>query len=451
MRFTFVQDSARADVHVTWIDRFNETISGKTLWARDENGWIVEANIVLALHHCGGEALDSAAIRAIAARGRSPDRARSYDRYHGNHDAEGADQAAGDERCRYRETVVLGATGIGEVTRAGSSMDDDLFDAAIVGGGPAGLTAALWLGRYLHRAVVIDSGDPRNWETREVNGFPGLPHVRPSELRGGLRDECRELGISLVDGFVTRVLREDDERFVLEFDPIDGTKAGENRSGPGTSRTAEDNAPTPRTERIVARRLLLAFGLRDEWPQLPGLEQIYGATAHVCPDCDGYAVRDSRVVVIASGRRAAGMALDLTTWTRDLVICTNGRPPDLDEQAQHKLAALQIPIVTAPIVCVHPRGRRIHSLEFEGGDCLECDHIRLSQRPADDLGAQLGCERDEHGHVVVDAHWSTSVQHVFAAGDITPGSQLAIRAAAGGATAALAIHKSLVPGERRLT
>ena len=75
--------------------------------------------------------------------------------------------------------------------------DDKPYDVAIVGGGPAGLTAALWLGRYLHRVVVIDSGDPRNWETRGVNGFPGHPGITPAELRGRTRDECREYDVDL--------------------------------------------------------------------------------------------------------------------------------------------------------------------------------------------------------------------------------------------------------------
>ena len=109
------------------------------------------------------------------------------------------------------------------------------FEVAIIGGGPAGLTAALWLGRYLHKVVVIDSGDPRNWETRGVNGFPGHPGIKPAELRGLTRDECRGVGVALVDGFVTRVRREGDG-FVVEFDPMPVTKAREDQRGSGAPR-----------------------------------------------------------------------------------------------------------------------------------------------------------------------------------------------------------------------
>jgi thioredoxin reductase len=328
----------------------------------------------------------------------------------------------------------------------------EAYDAAIVGGGPAGLSAAIWLGRYLHRVALLDSGDPRNWETRGVNGFLGFPGVRPAELRGAGREECRRYDVALLDCFVTRIRREDEERFILEYDPLPVTKASADLPGPGAPRAVEDNERRDESRVVVARRLLLAFGLKDEWPKVAGLRQVYGSTAHVCPDCDGYDARGKRIVVIAKGRKAAGMALNLTTWTRDIEICTNGEPPDLDAELDGKLAALGIPIHTDPITRLHPRGDEVQSVELAGGRRVECDEIffALGQRPADDLGAQLGCARDDLGHIVVDERQHSSVFNVFAAGDITPGPQLAIRAAAHGAVAALSIHKSLVPEERRI-
>lgn len=333
------------------------------------------------------------------------------------------------------------------------SSTQALYDVAVIGGGPAGLSAALWLGRYLHRVILIDSGDPRNWETRGVNGFLGHPGVRPAELRAMGRDECRKYGVKLVDGFVSRVQCLEAECFRVEFDPIAVTKAVAGATGPGAPRAPEDNDPDERTRVVQARRLLLAFGLRDEWPRVPGLRQVYGSTAHVCPDCDGYDARGKKTIVIAKGRKAAGMALNLTTWTRDIVICTNGEPPELDDELCGKLDALNIPVLVEPITCIRPVEDSVQILEFANGMQLDCEEIffSLSQRPADDLGAQLGCERDEGGHIVIDARCHTSVRGVYAAGDIVPGAQLAIRAAADGAVAALAIHKSLVPAERSLS
>ena len=305
------------------------------------------------------------------------------------------------------------------------------YDVAVIGGGPAGLTGAIWLARFLHSVVVIDSGDPRNWETRGVNGFLGLPHIRPPELRSLGRQECRRYGVELIDDIVVDALKLNDEEFALQL--LEG-------------------------EPVHARRVLLAIGIRDVWPDIPGLEHTFGENAHVCPDCDGYEARGKKVVVVGSGRRAVGMALNLTTWTRDIIICTNGEPPGFDvAEYGEKLDALNIPVLCEPIVRVVCEGSSIHSLELQDGMHLDADKVFLAigQFPADDAGTklslQLGCDRDEEGHVIVDAHCHTSVYNVYAAGDIVPGAQLAIAAAAEGAIAALSIHKSLVPDSRKLT
>jgi thioredoxin reductase len=302
----------------------------------------------------------------------------------------------------------------------------ELYDVAIVGGGPAGLSAGILSARYMHSVVLVDSGDPRNWQTRGINGFLGLPSIAPPELRARGRAECREYGVQLIDATVLRADRQESGQLTLSL-------------GGG--------------QRLHARRLLLAIGLRDVWPDIPGLERVFGSNAHVCPDCDGYLARGRKVVVIGAGRRAVGMALDLTTWTRDIIICTNGRPPDLDSAEYcDKLDALEIPVITERVTQVCYRGTEIESLRLENGMQLDTDKLffTIAQYPADDLGAQLGCERDDEGHVVIDDHHHTSVENVFAAGDITPGPQLAIRAADAGAVAALSIHKSLVPDGRKL-
>jgi len=301
----------------------------------------------------------------------------------------------------------------------------DTYDVAIVGGGPAGLTAGIWLGRYLRRVVVIDAGDPRNWETRGIHGYLGLDSITPGELRGRGREECRRYGATIIDATVSTVDRVDDDMFRV---------------------TLESGAT------LTAARILLAIGVHDVWPDVPGLERCYGDTAHVCPDCDGYEARGKKTVVIASGRKAAGLALALTTWTREIMICTNGAPAEMSTQIMTKLDALNIPIIEAPIECIRSSCGEAHSLELHGGMTLDCNRIffAIGQEPSDDLGAQLGCERDEIGRVVTDLHFHTSVRNVYAAGDIIHGPQMAIAAAGIGAVAAVAIHHSLLPEGRTL-
>jgi len=303
--------------------------------------------------------------------------------------------------------------------------ETDVYDVAIVGGGPAGLTAALWLARYLHSVVLIDSGDPRNWETRGISGFLGSHGVRSPDLRARGRKDAEKYGAVLVDGIVTSVKNTNAERFTLNL-----------------------------TDHRVfeARRMLLAIGIKDVWPKIPGLSDCYGETVHVCPDCDGYETLNCKTVVIGSGKKAVGMALAISTWTNEIVICTNGEPANIQPAHLKKLKELNIPVLESKVTRISSNDGQIKGMEIEDGMLLDCDRLyfAIGQYPADDLGAQLKCERDDTGLIKVDERNRTSVLNVFAAGDIVPGPQLAISAASEGAIASIAIHDSLVPDSRKL-
>jgi thioredoxin reductase len=203
---------------------------------------------------------------------------------------------------------------------------------------------------------------------------------------------------------------------------------------------------------VKARRVLLAFGIKDVWPDVPGLEPCYGETVHHCPDCDGYEARGKRIAVIASGRSAVGMALSLATWSDAITICTNGAAPKISQEHGAKLDALGIPVRTERITRLRNDEGTVRALVLDGGSEVACERIFFSigHRPADDLAVQLGCARDDEGLIEVDHAFHTSQQSVFAAGDIVPGPHLGIAAAAHGAIAAAAIRKSLIPDGRRL-
>ncbi len=299
------------------------------------------------------------------------------------------------------------------------------YDVAIVGAGPAGLSAALFLSRYLHSVVVVDSGEPRNWETRGINGFLGSQGIKSPALRACGRGDAEKFGAIFVDDTVATVSNVNGERFDLVLE---------------SGRT------------LLARRLLLAFGIKDIWPQIAGLGDCFGETAHVCPDCDGYEARDKKTVVVGSGRKAVGMALALATWTSTIVICTNGEPAGIDQALIDKLEALNFPVIEAKIDKISSQERVMKCINLEGGMSLDCEKLffAIGQYPSDDLGAQLKCERDEFGHIEIDDRYHTSVLNVFAAGDVVPGPQLAIAAASDGAIAALAIHASLIPEAHKL-
>lgn len=306
-----------------------------------------------------------------------------------------------------------------------TSSDSYTYDVAVIGGGPAGLSAALWLARYLHSVVLVDSGDPRNWETRGINGFLGAHSIRSPELRKRGRADAEKYGAKLIDDKVETAKKIEADCYRLKLS---------------------------KGHTIDARRLLLAIGVKDAWPDIPGLADCYGETAHVCPDCDGYETRDENTVVIGSGKKAVGMALALTTWTDKIVICTNGEKAGMDAELLQKLKKLNIPVLEHSVTCIKSKDGEINCIELADGMSLDCERLyfAIGQYPSDDIGKELGCTRDDVGRIVIDERNHTTVKNVFAAGDIAPGPQMAIAAAASGAIAALAIHHSLVPEERRL-
>ncbi len=305
------------------------------------------------------------------------------------------------------------------------SNNHQVHDVAIIGGGPAGLSAALWLARYLHKVVLIDSGDPRNWETRGINGLLGAQGIRSPDLRARGRKDAEEFGAVIIADKVETAKEIEDDCYRLKL------SNGKN---------------------IEARRLLLAIGIKDVWPDIPGLADCYGETAHVCPDCDGYETRDKNTVVIGSGKKAVGMALALTAWTRKIVIVTNGEPAGIEKDHLEKLKKLNIPTLEQAVTCVKSNNGEITCLELANGMSLDCERLyfAIGQYPSDDLGSELGCKRDNIGRIIIDDRNHTSVKNVYAAGDVTHDIQLAIVAAASGAVAALSIHHSLIPEDRRL-
>src|SRR5690606_10799273 len=216
------------------------------------------------------------------------------------------------------------------------------YDVAIVGGGPAGLAAAFWLARYRRRVCVLDAGGARNERTWAVHGSPGLPDLPPAELRRRLREQAEAAGAEVVAARVTR---------------IEGRK--------GAFDVHASAAPALR-----ARRVLLAYGVRDLLPAVPGLEEALGTAIYHCPDCDGPSMMGCRVAVIGWTRRAAKLALFLRTWAGRLELLAHGHPPELDRTTLDILARYHVALRPERIVRLVPAGGRTVSLHLENGDVL---------------------------------------------------------------------------------
>jgi thioredoxin reductase len=303
-------------------------------------------------------------------------------------------------------------------------MTADVQDAVIVGGGPAGLSAAFWLGRYRRRVLVMDVGAPRNEPAWAVHGYPGVPDPSPSELRRRLFQQALGAGAELRQGEVVDVSGSKGE-FLLRLD-----------SG----------------EPLHARRVVLAYGLRDYLPDIEGVAELYGTSVFHCADCDGPAVADSCIGVLGADRYGANLALYLRHWSDRVTLLTNGCPVELDARAHTALRESGIGIREEVIARVTGHGGNLTQAEFDGGDALRLDAMffHLGSEPRCELALQLDCELDDDGYVVVDRGQETSRAGVHAAGDLTGPPHLASIAAAEGVRAALAIHRSLLPDSRHL-
>ncbi len=212
---------------------------------------------------------------------------------------------------------------------------------------------------------------------------------------------------------------------------------------------------TNKDEVLRARRIVLAYGLRDTLPDIPNIEQYYGTSVHHCPDCDGYESRDKRIGVIAWGKGAVGLALKLLQWSDDIVLFTHGHDREWDDELNSKLLAEQITVKTEKIASLEGNEGCVEAAVLSTGERVPVRALFFSihiERTCD-LAESLGCEcATEPGEpdIVVDEHRHTTIEGVWAVGDLVAGSKLAITAAADGAIAAISINKSLLPPSRRV-
>ena len=301
---------------------------------------------------------------------------------------------------------------------------DVTYDCIIIGGGPAGLTCAIFLGRYRRRTLLIHNSRPRNYAARAIHGFLGQHDIPPGELLKRGMNEARLAGVEICECTAQKVERVGD---IFEITTTIGT--------------------------MHARRIALAYGVRDLLPDdIPELERFYGASVFHCPDCDGYEVRGKRIGVIGWGKRAVGLSLKMLQWSDDVTIFVHGHDRGFTKTDTSKLLAEQINVKDEKIIQLTGDGDRLHSAVLQTGERVDLDAIffTIGTVPSCDLGAQLGCKPVEDTPCLeVTDFKETSVPGVFAIGDIVPGSQLAITSAADGAIAAIAINKSLLPPSRR--
>jgi thioredoxin reductase len=277
------------------------------------------------------------------------------------------------------------------------------FDSLVVGAGPAGLSAALLLGRARRSALVLDSGKPRNHAAHAMHGVLGHDGLAPAALRAkgveevgryGIEVRAAEIGAaSVIDGGVE----------------VDG---------------------------ITARTLILATGMLDATPDVEGFGAIYGTSAHTCPYCDGWEHADQRLAVLCGGAAAEHMGPLLRQWSSDVIVFS----PDVEGD-------IGVPVVREPLARFVSAGGQLTAVELAGGERIERDALffHVAMQPRSKLAIALGCALTDAGFVAAAAEdRQTSVDRVYAAGNCADPMLNVPLAIADGVRAAVAVNVRVI-------
>jgi len=306
-----------------------------------------------------------------------------------------------------------------------------MYDCAIVGGGIAGLQAAIQLGRYRHSVVVIDAGEGRSSLCRMYHNLLGFPNgISGSELLAAGRQQAERLGVEFRRGIASDAAREDGI-FTLEV------AASDLEHGDG----GQDYY------RIQAKRLLLATGVKDRLPDWPALRPCLGISVFVCPDCDGYEAADRHTLVLGAGQAGANMAMELTHWTSKLTYI-NHELADIGEDSRRQLGDMGIAVIDQPVEELLTEGERLYGVLLADGRTIEADRGFAAfggNEVRSSLASQLGVKLASNRHIEVDGRTRmTSVRHIWAAGDVAVHSEQVAIAMGDGIQAAIWMHKSLI-------
>jgi thioredoxin reductase len=298
-------------------------------------------------------------------------------------------------------------------------MENPPYDVVVVGGGAAGLSAALVLGRARRRVAVVDGGAPRNAPAAHMHGFLSRDGMPPAELLAVGRDEAATYGVVFISGHVASIES-------------------------GFSLTLGDGGI------LETRRLLIATGATDDVPPIPGLSQRWGKDFLHCPYCHGWEVRDQPLGVLGTNAGSVEHAQLIRQWSNDLIFFTHTH--DLTAAEREQLEAQDIRIVDSEVRGVVVEDDRLRGVVLGDGRTVERTalFVRPEIRPRlDGLLEHLGCATDELGFVRVDIAGRTSIPGVWAAGNVANPRAQVITAAGEGSAAAISINADLVEEDAR--
>ncbi len=298
---------------------------------------------------------------------------------------------------------------------------DGNYDVIVVGGGPAGLSAALVLGRSCRSVLVCDAGEPRNERSRGLHGYLTRDGILPADFLSIGREQLAPYGVDFIPEGVSHVARDAD----------------------GFTVTLASGA------RHSSRKLLLATGVRDHVPDIPGFAEMFGRSIHHCPYCDGWEWRGKAMAAYGKRSAAFGLALSLKTWSHDVMLLTGG-PGLLSAAQRQELQRFDISVRERRIARLEGTDHMLERVVFDNGESIARDAIFLNTGAQQQctIAAGLGCVLTHKGVVKTGNRQETNIPGLYVAGDASKDVQMVIVAASEGVKAAQAINEEMQREER---
>lgn len=291
-----------------------------------------------------------------------------------------------------------------------------MYDVIVIGGGPAGLSAALMLGRCRRRVIVFDTKKPRNARSHGIHGYLTRDGILPDDLLSIGRKELDQYKVEL----------EFDEAVRAEW----GGSAFEVKLASGKI--------------VLSRKLLVATGVTDIIPPLHNIDDFYGASVFHCPYCDGWEVREQALAAYGKGSKGIKLALTLQTWSDDITLFTDGSGR-LKRKDQQKLAKAKIKVRSSRIIGLHGENGRLSHIELADGQRVPCNAMFFSTgfEQHCSMVKELDCRMSKKGVVKTDKQQHTNIKGLYVAGDASVDMHMVAVAVAEGMKAAIAINKEL--------
>ncbi|WP_249596156.1 NAD(P)/FAD-dependent oxidoreductase [Peribacillus frigoritolerans] len=294
-------------------------------------------------------------------------------------------------------------------------------DCIIIGGGIAGIQAAIQLGRYKHDIIVIDSSQGRSSIAKAYHNILGWPDgVSGKQLRTLGRQHAEKFGVEFTDDTVKSLEKKQDKFFIK----------------------------TKNDREYQAKMIFLGTGITDNIPPIKNIYSTLGTSTYICPDCDGYEIMDKQTVVLGGGNTGAGMALTLLYWSKD-IIYVNHLKSKIDDEYRDKLAANHIPVIEEEVGEVHvDANQELTGIELVSGKIIRAEKAFTAfkgNKLNNDLALQLGVQVNENNHVVVHPRTKeTNIKGVWAGGDLVAHSEQVTISMGDGTQSAIWIHKRLL-------